>query len=731
MRGDRRGIRWGLVCVLAIFAGLFRVAWAQEPVSREVPALLQADDVVYDKELQTVTARGEVEVAHGERILLADSLTYNLDTDVITAQGDVSLLEPSGEVIFADYVEVTGDLREGAIRSFRMLLTDRSRLAAANAVRVDGRLTQMRKVVFSPCEPCREDHERAPLWQIKAERVTHDQQEKMLKYRNARMELFGVPVIYTPYFEHPDPTVKRKSGFLSPSFGFSDELGTRFQIPYYWAISPQRDLTVEPIYTTKQGVVMTGQYRARTTGGQYSLAGSATIADKTTGRETKTDVFRGHLDVEGEFNIDRIWRWGFDARRTSDDTYLRVYDFDFDRFLKSEAYLEGFRGSNYFSARAFSYQGQSRRDDDRELPIVLPEIRYSYVGRPEAAGGRFFAEAGALGLTRIDGRDSRRLSSSVGWMLPYTDNLGGITELTTVVHGDIYAANGVDETTDAVDPPDATAAGEDFQGRLFPQAALSYRYPMARQGFLGREVLEPRVQLVVGPNGGNPGEIPNEDSRDFEFDDTNLFRLNRFPGRDRISSGQRIDYGATYSIFGEGYSYASGFLGQSYRINSDDAIPDAAGEDGDFSDIVGRVDVRPLRYLDLSYRFRLDEDNFSAQRSEIGMRAGPPSLQTRIDYTFLKDETDSESASFGQREEIYAELRSRFARYWSAYASQRRDLTTNQTLRTRFGLVYHDECFLVDLRAQRDEFRDRDVEPDDQIFVTITFKHLGQFVAEQ
>lgn len=715
-----------------LLAAMLGVAAAQEVPGEDEPALLQADDVVYDEELQVVTARGNVEVAHGERILLSDSLTYNLQTDVITAQGDVSLLEPSGEVLFADYVQLTGDLREGAIQSFRMLLTDRSRLAAANAVRVEGRLTKMRKVVFSPCRPCRDDPDRAPLWQIKAEDVTHDQEEKVLKYRHARMELFGVPVAYTPYFEHPDPTVERKSGFLSPTIGFSEELGTSFQIPYYYVIGPNRDFTFEPIVATKRNPVLSGEYRARTRKGGYTLSGSATIGDRENRRDTETDVFRGHLDIAGEFGIDRFWRWGFDAQRASDDTYLRLYDFPTDSgsFLESEAFVEGFRGSAYVSGRAFSYQGQ-RSEDDEELPIILPEIRYDYVSDAGRAGGRYFMQAGGLGLTRIDGRDSRRLSSTLGWRLPYTDKLGGITELTAALHGDAYFVNGVDETSDAVNPPASAAGGEDVTGRLFPQAALSYRYPLVREGVVGREVVEPRVQIVAGPDFGNPDEIPNEDSRDFQFDDTNLFRMNRFAGRDRISTGTRLDYGMSYSIFGEDQGYASAFLGQSFRFTSDEDIPEAAGGDGDFSDIVGRIDLRPRNYLDLSYRFRIDEEGLEPRSSEIALRAGPPSLNAQVNYTLVKDDPGSDGASqFGTREEIFVELNSRVTRHWSVYARQRRDLRGGDGLNTRIGLVYSDECFLLDLRAERSEFRDRDIEPDDRVLVLFTFKHLGQFVAE-
>lgn len=712
-----------------MLAAVETAAVAQQSPDEDEPALLQADQVTYNQKTKIVTAEGNVEVAQGERILLTDKVTYDLDDDVISATGNVTLLEPSGEVMFAESVELTGDLREGAVRSFRMLLTDRSRLAAANAVRVEGNVTEMRKVVFSPCRPCEEDPDAPPLWQIKAQKVVHDQEAKVLVYRNARLEMFGVPVLYTPYFEHPDPTVDRKSGFLTPSFGVSEELGAEVQVPYYYAISPQRDFTFEPIITSKQGPVLSGEYRARTSGGRYSIEGSATIADREDSGGFDNDVFRGHIDATGQFNLDKYWRWGFDAQRTTDDTYLRIYDFGDDRFLTSEAYVEGLAGNNYLSARTFAFQGQRTRDDTDKLPIVLPEVRFDGLTDPEHLGGRLFAEGGLLGITRPEGRDSRRASATLGWTRPYHDNVGGVIDITTALHSDLYSTNGVDPNSDLADPPAADALGSDVTGRVFPQVALGYRYPVTRDSFIGREVLEPRVQLVAGPNGGNPDEIPNEDSRDFEFDDSNLFDLNRFPGRDRISSGQRVDYGLAYAIYGTGFSSLSTFVGQSYRINTDDAVPDSAGEDGDFSDIVGRVEISPLSQIDAVYRFRLDDDSLEPRRSELDLGLGPPKLRLDLNYTFL-DSEGAESTFDEDREELFARVRTRFAEHWTAFGSHRRDLESGDALSTALGLRYHDECYLLDVRAQRTFFDDREIDPDTSIMFQVAFKHLGMFASQ-
>jgi len=220
---------------------------AQQPFETDQPTLVTADEITYNEELDTVTARGNVELSQGDRILRASTVTYNRRADMVTATGEVTLLEPSGEVVFAEYVELSGDLRDGFAEKMRLLLTDDSRLAGASGRRVNGDRSVLQKGVFSPCALCEEDPQRPPLWQLKAERVIHDESSKDVIYNDATLEFFGVPVAYTPYFRHPDPTVDRRSGLLAPTYGFSEDLGLNIGVPYYWVIAPDKDATLEPV----------------------------------------------------------------------------------------------------------------------------------------------------------------------------------------------------------------------------------------------------------------------------------------------------------------------------------------------------------------------------------------------------------------------------------------------------------------------------------------------------
>lgn len=694
------------------------------------PVLLQADEADYDENANVVTARGNVEISQEERILLADQVSYNLDTDVITAEGNVSLLQPGGDVMFADRVQLTGDLKQGALRAFRMLMTDNSRVAAASAIRTGGNRTEMRKAIFSPCELCRDDPSASPLWQLRANKVVHDESDQTISYQDAFLEVFGVPIFYTPYFQHPDPTKERESGFLAPTVGTGDELGFTVETPYYWVISDSADLTLRPIYSTTENIIGLGTYRRRTEGGYFELTASGTERQQESSNpQVDQGDFRGHIDTYGEFDIDKNWRWGFNAKRSTDDTYLRVYDLDTEsnRFLSSDLYAERFEGRNYFNAQALSWQAQRSGDETDQLPFALPELRYSYVSEPGVAGGIAFAETGALNLQRLEGRDTQRVSSTLGWELPHVDSWGGRTTLKTVLRLDGYAYNEHSANSDSVVPSStATDTDDGTAARAFPQVALAYAYPLVRHSSFGDEVLEPKVQFVAGPNGGNSSEIPNEDSRSFEFEDGNLFALNRFPGRDRVSSGQRVDYGVSYTFTtNDGTGSASAFFGQSYRINTDSALPASVGEEQDFSDYVGSLQLDPAPYVDATYRFRLDEESMAFNRNEVDLYLGPPALNLNLNYSHLR--SDETLTDFDEREELQVGLRTRFARYWSAYANHRRDLVAKSSLVTNIGLTYHDECFMIDFTAARRFYDDRDLEPETRFLVTFTLKYLGQF----
>jgi LPS-assembly protein len=712
---------WGAVTALTI-ALLTGAPVVGQGVGAQTPddVLLTAETLTYNEELGVVTASGNVELSRDERILRADTLSYNRRADLVTASGNVALMEPSGDVLFADYMELTGDLKSGAIAGIRVLMSDDSRFAAnGGRLTSDGR-TVMSKAVYSPCKLCEDDPDRAPIWQIKAFEVTHDKKLRRIFYSDAFLEVFGVPVLYVPFFSHPDPTVVRKTGFLPPSFGSNSVLGFTYTQPYFFNISPSQDATLEPIITSDEGVVLIGEYRQVTETGQFTVDGSVTRASAPPEEQADDKKTRGHISTQGKFAINPGWAWGFDVNRASDATYLARYGFQRgENTLTSDVYIEGLMRREYAGVRALSFQSLDPDVDESGVPYVLPLADYSFKSEPSRYGDYWLLDANVMVLGRSEGPQSRRLSVTGGWRLPYVAPAGDVYTLTVSARGDVY------NVADVPDPTSRTGESQDgFTGRAVPQVMLDWRYPFARSSGGWSQVIEPIVQLIASPNGGNPSKIPNEDSLEFEFDDINLFSDNRFSGLDRVEGGARANYGLKLSALGGEGHRSEVVIGQSFRIQDDDTFEEGTGLDDNFSDIVGRITVSPASFLDLGYRFRLDKTNLAARRSQLLMSVGPTWLRGTVNYIKLSDEPTTGVPS--SEEQIHLVGKLRIDENWSFVARHQRDLTADGgSLFTSFGLNYEDDCVFLTARFDRNFTQNRDIEASTNFTIRVTLKHLG------
>lgn len=695
-------------------------------LGRNEPVLLSAGSLDYDDKTGIVTASGGVELSQGPRILLADTVRFNQTTNVVVASGNVSILEPSGEVVFAEYVELAEGMRQGFVDQIRILLSDNSRLAGAQGERLDGRFTRLERAVYSPCRLCEEDPTRPPLWQLRAARVTHDQQERDIYYRDAVLQIGGVPVFYMPFFAHPDPTVERRTGFLTPDGGVSSDLGTFARLYYFFDITPSSDFTLEVTPSTKDGLLLGGEYRQRLATGSLLLSGSATFAERPrevgTTIQTSTD-FRGHIFGTGRFEIDERWRWGFDLARVTDNTHLLRYDYSEDDLLTTRLFTERFEGRSYGSISVYNFQ-DLRPNNPEEEPFIVPLAAYSALGEPgETLGGRWSLDASLLSLIRDGGTDTRRLSSEAGWRRDFVAPIGIVSTLSTAVRGDLYWV------TDFA-PPGASTARNVTEARVFPSANLTSRFPLARQTGRVQQLIEPIVGLTLSPNSGKDGDLPNEDSQAVEFDHTNLFLASRFPGLDRVEGGQRVTYGVRAGLFGFGGGSSSFFLGQSYRLQRQNDFPAGSGLDTRFSDWVGRVELAPSPWLDVTYNFRLDSDTLAQRRHDIFGVFGPPAFRVSGSYLYLDRMTLDDGTAGRNREELTLGVNSAFSTNWSAGLSHRRDLAEDGgPISTGLVLTYQDECLTFQLIGERDFTRRTGIDSGDRVFFRLTLRNLGAFVS--
>jgi len=710
-------------CMLAMIVHFPAAAQGGAKAADKKPyVVLHADEAVFDDKTGTVTAKGKVEIAHDNQVLRADTVIYNEKKNTVTAIGNVVTLLPTGEVMFSDRSEFSDGMKEGVAERFRMLLTDNSRLTAARATRTGGQITTLNKALFSPCDLCKDNPERAPLWRLRTSRTTHDSEAKEVEHRDAFLEFYGFPVFYTPWLSHPDPTVKRRSGFLAPSYSTDSEFGLVLDAPYFWAIDDQRDLTLAPRLMTDDAALLEATYRQRFANATLDVNGSFTQPERrdNNGNKIGGSETRGHLFAKGAVEHNNIWRTSFELNHASDDTYLRRYQLPSpdNQTLASKFSTEGFYGRNYASVSGYSFQGLRETDDPAASPLVLPYAEYRYVSQPAANGAFITADASALVITRDLGADSRRLALNTGWHLPHTAWTGEIYELSATLRTDIYSVN--DVTTDS------GAIENGMTGRVFPQIKAQWRYPFTRHEGNATQIVEPIAAIVLAPNGGNPDKIANEDSSDPELDSTNPFAANRFAGADRVEGGQRVIYGLNWNFYGDEGGVIETFLGQSQRLRAESDFSASSGLQDKASDLVGRLRFAPSNWVDLQYRFRFDPDKTVARRNEASVSLGPGNFKVWANYLFLDE--SAPTAEFPDREELSMGFNARLTSRWSAYGSINENLADNGgTTSENLGFTYADECFTFRIVGTRNFTQDRDLRPTDTILFQLIFKHLGEF----
>ena len=708
-----------------VFAGGAR---AQDKVhASSQPLLFQSDEVQYDQELGLTVAKGHVEIDEQDQILLADTVTYNQKTDTVIATGHVNLLQPTGDIIFAEYMELHDNLRDGFIKDIRILLSDRSRMAGNTGRRVNGNRTEIKRGVYSPCELCKDDPTKPPVWQIKAADIVHDKDLQTIEYRDAVMELDGWPIMYFPYLSHPDPTVKRASGFLPPTFGSGNNLGFHTITPYFWAIDTDKDVTFRPIITTNAGVVLDQTYRQVWGFGKLNIDGSLGFGDNApTGpigvanNNSGSASIRGHILGSGQFDLTPDTRTGFEAQRVSDLAYLPLYHFQQPtNFMTSHVYAENFSERSYGNVSAYSFQSLNTVVGDGVQPIVLPAANYEWTSDADRIGGRLRLTANALNFERHSGSDMRRVSAGSEWRLPFNGPIGDRYTFAVSARADGYDSSNV-----LVAPTDTTLH-DGANGRIFPQASLGWRYPWVRHDPGTSEMIEPMAAIVAAPNGSNPRIIPNEDSQGFEFDETSLFRPNRLPGYDRVDSGQRVDYGINLGVFNGNYGSSNFIVGQSYRLQQQSAFQFGSGLDHRLSDVVGRILISPVNAFDLFYRYRLDHADLAMKRQEAGLTAGPASLRGSISFISIKPVPGLSPISTG--DQISLLLQADLTRYWSARFYDTRNIGGGgTTVNSGVDLTYRDDCFAITTSVQQSGISIGEVRSGLTMMVTLVFKNLGE-----
>ncbi|MPZ40768.1 MAG: LPS assembly protein LptD, partial [Rhizobiales bacterium] len=709
--------------------------------------LVRANEINYDHANDRVAAVGAVQIYYAGATLEADRVIYDQKTKRVHAEGNVKLTEANGRITYGAIINLSDDFRDGFVDSLRLDAPDQTRMAATRADRSEGNITVLQSGVYTACEACADDPRKPPKWQVKAARIIHDQGEQMIYFEDASIEFFGVPLAYVPFFSTPDPTAKRKTGFLIPTYGTSSQYGVSVTTPYYWALAPNYDFTLTPKITTQQGPLVQGEWRHRLLNGSYAIRASGIfqLDPDAFGDTPGNREWRGDISSSGQFRINDRWVWGWDGTVISDKSYYQDYGFykyqaaDLLRstpdYVMSQAYLQGRGERSFFDLRAMYFYGFTSVDDQKQSPIVHPVLNHEYVFRQPVLGGelgirsnltslsRQGASFEAINLAAATGQlcsltsadpnarsaancilrgapgDYTRASTEITWRRSIVDSLGQVFTPFASLRGDLAS---VDISPDP-GVSNFVTTGQNEVARFMPTAGLEYRYPFINVQSWGTQTVEPIAQLIVSPNETSIGALPNEDSQSFIFDASNLFRTNKFAGWDRVEGGGRLNVGGRYTAqFNQG-GYLSVVAGQSYHLfglNSFDvASPTNTGLDSGLdkarSDYVASVIYQPNSQLTLSSRFRFDEGNYSVQRSEYDATFNFERWSTTVMYGYYAPQP--QIGFLESREGITSLARFKLSPNWQSFGGVRYDLKNNQLNETQIGMGYIDDCLILAL----------------------------------
>ena len=775
-----------LCAILPLGSGHAQVTLSDLGGSVAVPEgtqlFLEADTVSYDREGARVTASGGVQIDYGDYQLVARNLVYDQATQRLVAAGDVELIEPTGNRIYADAVDITDDFANGFVEALRIETPENTRFAAQQAVRRDGTTTTFERGVYTACEACAENPDRPPLWQVTARRIVWDQENEVVRYYGARFELFGTPIAYLPYFASPDSSAERQSGFLAPEFNSSDKTGFGVRIPYFWAIDDDKDLTVGGTYYARQGFLADAEYRQAFESGYFTLQAAGISQNEPEAFDDFRIVGvnrvpnvpsenRGMVGTTGRFAINQNWTVGWDALFQTDPNFSNVYgirNFS-DVYRASEIYLTGLGDRSFFDLRAQKFDVQSRNTSIEEVqPYVLPSLDYQRIeegvlgGEVElnvnvtnirreetSAADLLICESGFIDNGRCRGGrfldryrtdqfryrglegDYTRATTEAVWRTDVVTDSGLVLTPLLAARGDVFRADM--QTPGYAISRTNTIGGlsvDETGARGMATAGLEARYPWLIETERTSHVIEPIAQLLVRPDEARAGVLPNEDAQSLVFSTANLFSRDKFSGYDRIEGGTRANVGLKYAgSFGAGYTLDA-VVGQSYHLTGDNpfAQDDLAlvgydsGLETDRSDYVASVALTIPAGVTLAAQGRFDKDDLSMERADLSSSVDFGRLQTALTYSQIASQPTYGFAEDRQQATVSGRLK--LTDEVSTFGSLSYDIENSSVIARSFGVGYADECFtlLAEYRSTSDRYQIQSAES--QVFFRLSLRTL-------
>lgn len=705
------------ILILVITVLFIERSFAIQDIDAYPSIYLEANNLTYNENGSNVSAEGNAKLFYKNYVVEADQISYSEDLDQVIASGNVVMSEKNNVRLEANKIKLSNELKEGFVDGVKMILQDGSKISADSAqLNIDENRFKNARYTF--CEECIENNDCPYTWEFIADEVEHDQNNKKLVFKNIKFKLLDKTIFGIPSFSYPDFSVKRQSGFLVPSYSYSNFYGHGIKTPYILIIDQTSDLTITPFTTTRQGPLFNLDYRKKLKNDSelnvnptfIYQANPSTIAPGN-------EKFRASLKTDGNIRINNSFKWGWNATFASDETYMRKYGLDSRTKYNSNIFMEGLNNKNYISLAAINYRNLLNEDEEQQVTL-LPRFDYSYTfDLPNIKN--LSLDTNIVNTKREEGDEQRRITNILKW----DDRL--------VTDNGIIINPGLSLRSDFIKSYDESDNEYTNLNKLSTDISTKVSWPFFNKTAYGKQIFEPIIALGYINDEETNEDTLNEDSKTLNFNTLNLFENNRSLGFDKIDSGTKMQIGMNYFIEDIGGGNFSANIGKSMHLNGLNAFAGNkwSGTSNYNSDIVGSLRYNLNDHILFDYKTRYNEkiNNFTVNELNFIINE-QKKYSLSLNYTKIHAEANWLNSSIADPQN-HSELRElsgisefNLNKDWSVISSGTYNLETDKLLNSKIGMRYDDECLAFEIAYRENLFTDRDIKKDRALLLNFELK---------
>ena len=549
----------------------------------------------------------------------------------------------------------------------------------------------IKKGVFTTCK---KNRDKCPPWQFKAHEIKHDKSKKTIYYKNAWLEIYDKPVIYFPKFFHPDPTVKRQSGFLMPKFESSSSLGDSLTLPYFKVISDNKDLTFKPKFYNDSEGLFQNEYRQENKNSSH-ISDFGIKKGKT---NSKSHFFSNTL-ANLKLSYFENSQLEINIETTSNDNYLKSHKIK-SQITNSNSLLNSFllfranKQNLSVEAKVESYEDLTKESSSDKYQYLLPsfEISKNFNNNLNLVSNGYHKNYDTNIFEKVLINDLKYTS------IPKINSNGFVNKFNLVFKNVTTEGDNSNEHSN------------DFRSQNYGSILYDIAYPMKKEGLNFDKFLSGKASLIYSPN-----KNKNLKDLDRKIDFKNVFSQNRLGLNDSLEGGQSLTLGGEFKILDNqrNNNILTAGLASVLRDKNDKKLPKTSTLNNKSSDIIGSFTFKPNKSFDIDYNFSVDNDLKSTNYNSIKANLTINKFVTTFEFLQEDDEIGDENHYSNEFKLMLNDSNSLKYR-------TRRNKKTDLTEYYNLIYEYKNDCLTAAIQYNKDYYSDKDLKPNEEIFFSIS-----------